>query len=375
MDSRQWGVGIHQPTHQHLNTYVGACLRSVLWISGLIDQEDLRNLAREENRQFFDLKQEPLTENPVFVTPVLHSSTIMAAAVQEHRVQPYSARGEEGKDEITQLSDLDHLMPKLYVHMIEVFELPADANKDAIINNLLQGLARTLDDYPIVAGTLHFDNEARRIVVKKQHGSAVSLYVKTAEVDDIPAFSFLDEKDFPVHLLDASKVLPPAFAGQFPVPGQDTSATGTPALALQVTFIEGGLILALAVSHQVCDGPGCEAFLDALSRHSAAATQGTVYVSPTPIPNRSILRATSKPSPSTWEKLGPQYPTFKAPDTPSPPPPADAKPPAVKTRIWHIPLRNLQKLKAEAKTEGAGVSSFLRLFSLLRRHSLMLKAT
>jgi hypothetical protein len=58
----------------------------------------------------------------------------------------------EGPDEIFQLSDLDHLMPKLYVHMIEIFELPENADKTSIVNNLVKGLERTLADYPILTG-------------------------------------------------------------------------------------------------------------------------------------------------------------------------------------------------------------------------------
>jgi trichothecene 3-O-acetyltransferase len=58
----------------------------------------------------------------------------------------------EGQDEILQLSDMDLLMPKLYVHMIEIFELPKDVDKTAIIENLVKGLERTLADYPILTG-------------------------------------------------------------------------------------------------------------------------------------------------------------------------------------------------------------------------------
>ena len=53
---------------------------------------------------------------------------------------------------IFQLSDLDHLMPKLYVHMIEIFELPQDFSKDSIVESLVTGLERILVDYPILSG-------------------------------------------------------------------------------------------------------------------------------------------------------------------------------------------------------------------------------
>lgn len=53
---------------------------------------------------------------------------------------------------IHQLSELDLVMPKLYIHMIEIFELEDSANKDKIVDNLTKGLARTLADYPILTG-------------------------------------------------------------------------------------------------------------------------------------------------------------------------------------------------------------------------------
>lgn len=307
----------------------------------------------------------------------------MAAAVKEIRVQPHGAQGSRGQDETFQMSNMDLLMPKLYVHMIEVFELPPDADKDTIIKNLAEGLARTLDDYPILAGTLHFDNENRRIVVKKTPDSSVGLYVKTADVDDIPSFSFLDEKDFPVHLLDASKVLPQSFVTQFAIPGQDIATAGAPVLAFQVNFVQGGLVLALAVTHQICDGNGCEALLDTLARHSAAATMGTTYVSPTPLQGREVFISREKLAPEELERLGKKFPTFKAPDTPAAPPPADAKPPVVKTRIWHIPLSKLQQLKSEASAvpadgqhhghDGSWISSYDAILALLWRAVLRAK--
>ena len=53
---------------------------------------------------------------------------------------------------IHQLSELDLLMPKLYIHMIEIFELVDGVNKDKVVDNITKGLARTLADYPILTG-------------------------------------------------------------------------------------------------------------------------------------------------------------------------------------------------------------------------------
>lgn len=270
------------------------------------------------------------------------------ATTRETRVHAYNPSN--NSDGVFTLAELGAIEPKLYVHMIEIFSLPADANKDQVLSNLTQGLSRTLAEYPILTGTLHFDNEARRIAAKKGPSSSVALHIKEAGAgSDIESFAFLEKHDFPVHLLDASKVLPPNVVGVFPVPGQDLSSEGPPACAFQVTFIQGGLILALAVSHQVCDGPGCEALFRSWSRNTNHVSKGTATTAPVAVPERSILRAKGEPaSQEEWEKLGERFPTFKARGGPPAPPPADFKMPTVKTRVWHVPRSSLQELKAVA---------------------------
>ncbi|KAH8651277.1 transferase family-domain-containing protein [Xylariales sp. PMI_506] len=303
---------------------------------------------------------------------------------REIHVKPLGAVN-EGQDEIFQLSDLDHLMPKLYVHMIEIFEQPENFDKNTIVGNLVKGLERTLADYPILTGTLHFDNVAKRIVVKTQPGSHVSLHIKEANDEDIPPFDVLDKHDFPVHLLDSPKVLPPLFVGEhwFPVPSKDVSTVGPAASGAQVTFINGGIILGIAIPHQICDGPGCENLLTAWARYASAATKGEYLSSlastAAQIPSRSILTAKSKPmlTPEELKALGDKFPTMKARDGPPAPPPADFKPPVVKTRIWHFPKSKLQKLKSQCSVGlelGAWISTYDALLSIMWRATVRAKS-
>lgn len=80
-------------------------------------------------------------------------------------VRPMGAET-EAPDVIFQLSGLDHLMPKLYVHMIEIFEMPQDVSKDSIVESLVTGLERTLVDYPILSG----QSSARRYSAQRLIG-------------------------------------------------------------------------------------------------------------------------------------------------------------------------------------------------------------
>ncbi|KAF4447208.1 Trichothecene 3-O-acetyltransferase [Fusarium austroafricanum] len=290
----------------------------------------------------------------------------------------------QAKDKILQLSDVDHLMPKLYVHVIEIFELPDDISKESIINNLASGLERTLADYLILTGTLQFDNETKRIVIKKQPDSSLNLCVKIAAPDDIPPFSVLDKHDFPVHLLDSPKVLPAQFVGaNFPVPGCDISADGPAVGGAQITFIEGGVILGLAITHQVCDGPGFENIFTAWARYTTDSAKrdslNGVTHSQSLIPSCSIFTLGSKPKLTVEEieKLGAKFPVMKLRDGPLAPPPADFKMLIVKTRIWHFPKSKLQQLKSQCSVglePGSWISTYNAILSIMWRANVRAKS-
>ncbi|RGP63996.1 trichothecene 3-o-acetyltransferase [Fusarium sporotrichioides] len=303
---------------------------------------------------------------------------------REINVRPVGV-GKDAPDEIFQLSDLDHLMPKLYVHMIEIFELPQNIPNDTIINRLIVGLERALADYPILTGTLHFDNDTKRIVVKRQADSSLRLHIKTATTHDIPSFSVLDKNDFPVHVLDAPKVLPDAFVGaRFPVPGLDTSVSGPAVGGAQITFIEGGIIIGLAITHQVCDGPGFENFLTIWSKHASQAARGEsingLSESKAEIPSRDIFTLQEKPKITSeeQERLIVKFPTMKLRDDPPAPPPADFKLPVVKTRIWHFPKSKLQTLKAQCSVglePGTWISTYDAILSTMWRATVRAKSS
>lgn len=57
------------------------------------------------------------------------------------------------------LSDMDHIMPKIYILIVEIFELPIGTSKDIIVASLVEGLEITLGQYPEVAGCLEMDEK------------------------------------------------------------------------------------------------------------------------------------------------------------------------------------------------------------------------
>lgn len=294
---------------------------------------------------------------------------------REIRVQPRGTNTtasltSNDKEVVFQLSDLDHLMPKTYVHLVEIFRLPADTNKAFVLAILTNGLSRALADDPILTGTLHFDNEAKRIVVKKRPDSSVGLFVKgevsqSPTEDDnnisLPSFSEMEREDFPGHWLKAEKVLPAPFSDLVANPADDLATDGPEVCAFQVTFIEGGLILGLAIYHQVCDGNGFEAFLDNWSRHAMTEFEGivtneaTLATSTQPLTTHadhgreSILakgnKTTEHKDLEAWRALENKFPMYTFHLRVPSPPPVDVNMPIITSRIWHFPKSKLQKLK------------------------------
>ncbi|KAK8118178.1 uncharacterized protein PG998_006459 [Apiospora kogelbergensis] len=267
-------------------------------------------------------------------------------------------------DEIFQVSDTGHQIISMWFKLVDVFELAEGADQDRIVANLTTGLEQALGDHPELTGTMHFDNEAKRIVIKraKEEGWA-ALHVKdaTAAEDVIPSYAWYHEHDFPVHRLEIEHLIPAEAAGHPMHVAEDLDTPGPVVAAFQATFIKGGVIIATSVSHQVCDGLGWDAFSTAWAAYAKAAATGEPAVLDRHIPPHDYFTARTKPAPAEWEALRGRYPTLQYRTTPAPPPPADFAMPEVKTRVFHFPRRRLAALKAECSRglpAGAFVSSY-----------------
>lgn len=250
-----------------------------------------------------------------------------------------------------------------------MFELPPAADQDEIANSFTKGLEYALGQFPILAGTLHNDAARRRLSVTKQRESSVTLVIK--EVHDEPggplSFQYLNERDFPVQLLDARELLPSSIAPKQLVPPLgDFSATGTIMSTFQLTFIPGGLIVALAIRHSCADGDGCNTFLATWAEGAAASRHGRT-ASPKVKTNAAgqQLSATA-PDRKRWQQLDGKFPILKDLGK-SPPSLADFQMPALKVRMWHFPRSSTAKLKAESSPVGRSswISTYDAIVGLL----------
>ncbi|KAH9897556.1 transferase family-domain-containing protein [Xylariomycetidae sp. FL2044] len=290
-------------------------------------------------------------------------------ASQEIRILPTGWQNAPEEEKFI-LSDMDHTMPKIYCQIAEIFELPKDADKHAIVSNLSKGLEFTIGQFPILAGALHMDATNGRLWVTKKKDASVGLFVKhmDGEDSDFPSFEYLDQHDFPVHLLDGHKLLPKAVTEkQLFSPLGDNADEDTIIATFQVNFIRGGVILGMALHHSCSDGPGCNGFLTTWAENSAAATRGAPFQPIDPANLDRTRLSAPKPDAARWKELDGKFVILKDAGGPPPPPPAGFKMPDMKIRTWHFPQSSLARLKADstpAAGEGGWVSTYDSVISL-----------
>lgn len=284
----------------------------------------------------------------------------------EIRVRPTGWESAPEEEQFV-ISDIDHTMPKIYVQIVEVFELPREAEKPKIVDNMIKGLEYTLSQFPILAGKLKMDAENGRLWVSKKRESSVGLSVRDV-AESFPSYEELERSDFPAASFKRHVLLPKAVTEkQLFSPLGDNQEDDTIISTFQINFIIGGLILGVAIHHNCSDGPGCDGFLTMWAKNSAAVSRGTSFQAlPKGVLDRSRLSA-KKPDAARWKQLDQKFPILKDSGGPAPPPPADFKMPDLAIRMWHFPKSKTEELKRKAMSQtGAGwISTYDAIMSLL----------
>jgi trichothecene 3-O-acetyltransferase len=290
-------------------------------------------------------------------------------ALREIRVRPLGWEAMSPRQDFA-LSEMDHLMPKMYVLISEIFECPRTLDREHIVTSLTRGLETALVSYPILAGVLDMQPATGQLSVSKSRDSDVALHVKYLDGDgDFPTFAALEQSGFPVHLIDGNKLLPntitqkPLFVPESP---QDGHGSQVVVSTFQISFISGGVIISSAVHHNVSDGPGCDAFLRTWAAASAAAMKGHARSPVLPITHvQPPLVTENKPDADRMRVLGSQHPVLKNPTGPPSAPPPGFVMPELQTVIWHFPASRADLLQAECSTAKVDVSRNNAILALL----------
>ncbi|KAH7389002.1 hypothetical protein BKA64DRAFT_679560 [Cadophora sp. MPI-SDFR-AT-0126] len=188
-----------------------------------------------------------------------------------------------GDFSIFELSELDQLMPRLYVRWLLCIPVSQKSpSKKAIVEFLENGIKDALASLPVLQGV---------IVSKSSNSSRVEVHVpKERPVfelrvqyhdgdhdDTFPTYESLKAAQFPASSLP-DKILTPLEINPLPV------------LDIMATFIRGGLLLCIKCHHAVVDGGGMGLVVKFLARNCfASSEQENLQPIIAPSMERSIL--------------------------------------------------------------------------------------
>ncbi|PVH71987.1 hypothetical protein DL98DRAFT_520715 [Cadophora sp. DSE1049] len=182
-----------------------------------------------------------------------------------------------------QLSELDQIMPRLYVRWLLCIPVSQTSpSKMATVKILESGIKDTLASLPVLQGIIvsKSSNPSRLEVQVPKERPVFDLRVQHHDGDHddtLPTYESLKEAEFPASSLP-DKILTPL------------EITPLPVLDIMATFIRGGLLLCIKCHHVVIDGGGMGLVIKFLAQN-CFANSGQENLQPiiAPSMDRSIL--------------------------------------------------------------------------------------
>lgn len=256
----------------------------------------------------------------------------------------------EPAEEVFPVSLLDCIMPRMLVPVTCTYQLDDEADKEAIIGKICEGLRILMGEYRFLAGALYEREDGGRPFVKRTASQAtfdVHIEDLTVTNPDFPSFAELAAAHFPASVLDDRLLPQPFVPSPEPPPGE-----GVPAMVLQLNLIRGGLVMGVAIHHLLVDAKGLDALLGRWAAHTRAILD-PAHFSPPPALRPSDLDTAQLElglnlTPGAVDCRKQAVPSLKySPKTSSA---SDGGSSEMAQHIWHIPASKLAALKASAVT-------------------------
>ncbi|EAW12221.1 transferase family protein [Aspergillus clavatus NRRL 1] len=230
-----------------------------------------------------------------------------------------------------ELSDLDKMGIMKTVKVVVFYELQPTVDIDKLISSVTEGVKNAIRQLPFMAGNVQFDGVKPYIEVPV--GSELEVGIRRYGSMEHQPFSSLAQGSFSPNDADFAQFLP------------DEPTAQRPACLLQVSIIEGGLVLGLRVNHAAGDWVSIDTFLSLVCQSSKARQEGLEMPAYTPDLNRAPYN-TPAPDPAITrqDRLG-KLPIFYVMEKSQfkPPPP----PPPSRSSIYKISEPAIQQLKAQ----------------------------
>lgn len=128
-------------------------------------------------------------------TNIKHNTVKLAMASGEIQIHP-TGWETSPESERHPLSLIGHIMPKIYVLIAEVFELPSDVDTVAVTQNMQAGLEFALSQFPVLTGALEMDSDTGQMFLVRKRSSTLSLHIKHFPGEGVfPSYQELAQKD------------------------------------------------------------------------------------------------------------------------------------------------------------------------------------
>ncbi|KAB8298610.1 hypothetical protein EYC80_000789 [Monilinia laxa] len=179
------------------------------------------------------------------------------------------AGSSQGETLITNLTPLDHLMPRTYVIGLNTsWPISRRSNIEDVYNHLKSGLKQTIKQIPFLGGSVVSTNIPGKFQIETlsedyEGNQLVFNDLRTGSGNDWPhTYKSLRKARFPGNLLTDGRLSPIK---------QYMGLERLPVMAVQANFIDGGLILHVSVLHTACDALAWNNILAILARNVKAS--------------------------------------------------------------------------------------------------------
>lgn len=251
------------------------------------------------------------------------------------------ARAVRAMDDIRKykLSDMDKMGILKSVKVFIFYELQPSIDPDNLISSIIEGVENASRQLPFMAGKFKVDDGELCIVTTP--GSRIQVSTRRFESTEHKSLSLLAKDSFPPNDLDLAQFLP-----------EEPAAERNPACALQLSLVEGGLVLGFSMNHAAGDWSSIDTFLSLVCRSCKAHREGLKMPTYIPDLNRAPYNASATDPAIARQDLLERLPTFRVVEKSQ----VKAKPsPPSRSSLYRVSEPSIQQLKAHCAPYLSGV--------------------
>ena len=236
------------------------------------------------------------------------------------------------------LSPLDQIMPRAYIRIALCIARDSSAKTPECRDVLTSGLRMTLEEAPFLGGRIVQDNLGDLRIAP---GPGVEFRSQTVEVTHaLGKYSDLQTQQFPISGCHEELLAPS---------GVTSADDETPVMAAQANFIDGGLILVIAIHQAVMDATALGTLIRTWAHHCSKGEIESPYLNEAAFDRAPLAASGNVPTPNI--KKHHEYKTvFSSPE-------AMEIMPLIETAIFHIDGKKIRSLRRAATRPDTAADS------------------